>query len=192
MSAEDLLQRYGDALQTWVPRRAPGGSLRQGEGTLAAVEQEILEAAEPRDASDRLDPIVMMAMDLPHWLGGQAIARRREQLRNANNGDDALASWVIDGSKFAWERTQNIAQQRARLVAALASIEAAETEATKALDDLDQLMDLALITPQRRGVGTLFASIEMALMQVRIGYAAAQRFAPNPTTPERSLDHLED
>lgn len=194
MSAEDLLQRYGDALHTWIPQARSGGtSLRQGGLTLAAIEDEILAAAEPRDPSARVDPIVMMALNLPERLAAHAIERRREQLADSvDGGDEAFAAWVIEGTKFAWERTQAVAKQRHLLVAALASIELATDEATMALDDLDRLMDLALITPQRRGVGTLFASIEQALMQVRIGYAAAQRFAPHPTTPERSLDHLEN
>lgn len=192
MSTE-LLERYRAAVHTWIPQARSGGvSLRQGGLELAAIEDEILAAAEPRDPSDRVDPIVMMALNLPEWIAVHAIERRREQLVGQTDGDEAFATWVIEGSKFAWERTQAIAQQRTLLLAALASIELATAQATQALDDLDHLLDLALITPQRRGSGTLFASIEMALMQVRIGYAAAQRFAPNPTTPERSLDHLED
>ena len=190
----DLLERYRDALHTWVPEsRSPAGgvSIRLGGAALAEIEQEILAAAEPRDPSTGIDPIIIMAMNLStHWIGAQGIARRREQL--IAESDEATATWTIERSKFAYQRTTAVAAARQELLYKLAAIEKVTGEAFIALDELDKMLDLSLISPRRHGEGEKYGLIEQALYQVRLGVAAARQFAPDPKTPEDALDHLED
>lgn len=135
-------------------------------------------------SGDNFDQALFDAYTLP-WPDNDVTAADRTREIYAEHGNE-VAAWIVAGTDAAFDRSVQIQRRRLDLVAALDAIDQATADATTALDALDHMGDMVMITPQRRGVGTRFALIDQSLSQVRIGAASARSAAPDPDAPEEN------
>jgi hypothetical protein len=167
----DLRTRYREALQALVEPEGDGPLRGLGtlppEEVLDLVEKQILNEA---DLGDGIDPVIMLALDIPGDLGVEGYNRRTNQIARESGEDTVM--WVIGRTKAEYEKRTAISVARMKLLVALDQIAQSLNEAEAAVKALDDQLDLQIIT------GPAKPMLTAAFTHMRLLYAGAATYAP--------------
>jgi hypothetical protein len=112
--------------------------------------------------------------------GVEAFNTRAREI-HAESGEDAV-TWIVDRTRFAYNRSVSVQLHRQALTDALDAIEQAAAAAAEAMDMLGRRGDRNLLPYLGHD-----AVIHTGLATIRLAVAGAKHHAPDPDAPETDV-----